>query len=179
MPAPRNVVAGRITQRRRTGHANAHSINERVMQVDIADRSSVGGSGGLKCDLRLQVWIGIGRQGMEGLRVVTGRSAGGEELRAGRKAVHVCVSGKGANKSCVSDSCGSSGGRRDAAGLGRRGAAGECPNSLGIVALEGIDGENQLRLALLQRTQKSRKRRDNQRRYKAAIIGPMLTKMFS
>ena len=48
---------------------------------------------------------------------VAGRSAGGEELRAGRKAYAIGVSGEGTKKSRVISSCGSSGGRGDAAGV--------------------------------------------------------------
>ena len=56
LPAPRNSVAGRITQRRRAGHANAHIINGRIVeQIDVADGSGVSCGGGLEGDFRLPV----------------------------------------------------------------------------------------------------------------------------
>ena len=58
------------------------------------------------------------------------------------------------------------------AGAAGSGAAGECPNSLGVIALEGIDGEYQLRLGLLQRN-KRRKRRNDKGRYKTTRIAPL------
>ena len=159
LSAPRNVVVCRVIQRRGAGRANAHIINGGVVEeVEVADGSGVGGGGGLEGDLGIPVGIGIGRQGMVACRVVSGGSGGREELCAGRKAEAVGVSGKGAKKSRVIGSCGSGGGRWDAAVAERRGAAGEGPDGLRVITLEGIDGEEELRLALFKGNKKRRKR---------------------
>ncbi len=118
-----------------------------VMQAEVADGSGAGRRG----DLRLAV--SIGRQRIVSCCIVSGGSAGGEELSAGG-------SSEGIKRSLAAKvirvvRLRGDGAGREGVGCGR---AGERPDGCVVgIALKGIDGENQLRLALLPRNQRKRR----------------------
>ncbi len=153
LPAPRNRDAVGVAERSGSGDANAQRVGGMVvLQADAANDSGAGRRG----DLRLAV--SIGGQDMVGGRVVSGGSAGGEELGAGRVGDVVVGGGEGKQ--------GGLGGRvvkvdrlhGDGGGSLGCGRAGERPKRCVVgVALKRIDGENQLRLALLPRNQRERR----------------------
>ena len=113
----------------------------------MADGSGAGRRGDLRQAGR------IGRQGMvASLTCVSGGSACGEELRAAARKVE-CIDHRVVGADAPSASEGGCRRVGDVVGLRGGGGAGEGPNGLGVIALEGIDGEHQLRLGLFQRKQ--------------------------
>ena len=146
MPDPRNSGAVGVAERSCPGHSKAQSIGGMVvLQADVANGSGAGRRG----DLRRAV--SIRGQGMVGCCVVSSGSVCGEELRAGRVGEVAAGGGEGEQGRLAGRVIGVVRLSGDGGGKFRGGGTGESPDGCVVgVALERIDGENQLRLALFQ-----------------------------
>ena len=147
LPAPRNRGAVGVAERSCPGYAKAQRVGGMVvLQADVADGSGAGRGG----DLRQAV--SIGGQGMVGGRVVSGGSAGGEELSAGRVGEVAAGGGEGEQDGLAGSVVRVIRLRGDGGGKFGCGRAEESPDGCVVgVVLEGIDSEDELRLALFKR----------------------------
>ena len=166
LPAPRNRDAVGVAERSCPRDAKAQRVGGMVvLQADVADGSGAGRRG----DLRRAV--SIRGQGMVGGRVVSGGSVCSEELGAGRVGEVAAGGGEGEQDGLAGSVVRVIRLSSDGGGKFGCGRAGERPDGCVVgVALKGIDGENQLRLALLKRGQRQQRCRRHPSRYQSRLI---------